>query len=175
VRTATFRFSGGSAINGKLFTLARSLRTGQIGPVGAPVLKVWPDIGRMDGRLAPAPGLLVPFRVRRSSAWRIDAPAPSEELLSDYREAGSASGVGWKNLAANGFANDRDHAIYRYNNANEYVQAMNDYGRPTPQRSPAPTVGTSTTTQRPVTCCSRPAGYAATSPIPVGDLANNAQ
>ena len=30
-------------------------------------------------------------------------------------------------LAANGFANDRDHAIYRYNNANEYVQAVNDY------------------------------------------------
>ena len=30
-------------------------------------------------------------------------------------------------LAANGFANDRDHAIYRYNNANEYVRAVNDY------------------------------------------------
>jgi membrane-bound lytic murein transglycosylase B len=30
-------------------------------------------------------------------------------------------------LAANGFAADRDHAIYRYNHANEYVQAVNDY------------------------------------------------
>jgi membrane-bound lytic murein transglycosylase B len=30
-------------------------------------------------------------------------------------------------LAANGFAADRDHAIYRYNNANQYVQAVNDY------------------------------------------------
>jgi len=30
-------------------------------------------------------------------------------------------------LAANGFANDRDHAIFRYNNADEYVRAVNDY------------------------------------------------
>ncbi|MBJ7339253.1 lytic transglycosylase domain-containing protein [Mycolicibacterium sp.] len=30
-------------------------------------------------------------------------------------------------LAANGFADDRDHAIYRYNNADEYVRAVNDY------------------------------------------------
>jgi membrane-bound lytic murein transglycosylase B len=30
-------------------------------------------------------------------------------------------------LAANGFAEDRDHAIYRYNHANEYVRAVNDY------------------------------------------------
>jgi membrane-bound lytic murein transglycosylase B len=30
-------------------------------------------------------------------------------------------------LAANGFAADRDHAIYRYNHADEYVQAVNDY------------------------------------------------
>jgi membrane-bound lytic murein transglycosylase B len=115
-------------------------------------------------------------------AWRIEAPAPAEALLGYYREAESASGVGWnylaainlietrfgsingvstagaqgpmqflpstfaayaeggdihsprdsimaagRYLAANGFANDRDHAIYRYNNANEYVQAVNDY------------------------------------------------
>jgi hypothetical protein len=33
-------------------------------------------------------------------AWRIDAPAPAEELLGDYREAESASGVGWNYLAA---------------------------------------------------------------------------
>ena len=115
-------------------------------------------------------------------AWRIEAPAPAEELLSYYREAESASGVGWnylaainlietrfgringvstagaqgpmqfmpstfaaygdggdihsphdsilaagRMLAANGFAAERDHAIYRYNNANAYVQAVNDY------------------------------------------------
>ena len=30
-------------------------------------------------------------------------------------------------LAANGFANDRDHAIFRYNNAAEYVRAVEDY------------------------------------------------
>ena len=30
-------------------------------------------------------------------------------------------------LAANGFANDRDHAIFRYNHAPEYVRAVNDY------------------------------------------------
>ncbi len=30
-------------------------------------------------------------------------------------------------LAANGFDHDRDHAIYRYNNADEYVRAVNDY------------------------------------------------
>jgi hypothetical protein len=33
-------------------------------------------------------------------AWRIDAPAPAEELLGDYREAESVSGVGWNYLAA---------------------------------------------------------------------------
>ncbi|HYB36063.1 MAG TPA: lytic transglycosylase domain-containing protein, partial [Mycobacterium sp.] len=30
-------------------------------------------------------------------------------------------------LAANGFADDHDHAIFRYNNSNQYVQAVNDY------------------------------------------------
>jgi soluble lytic murein transglycosylase-like protein len=30
-------------------------------------------------------------------------------------------------LAANGFANDRDHAIYLYNHANEYVRAVDQY------------------------------------------------
>lgn len=30
-------------------------------------------------------------------------------------------------LAANGFANDRDHAIYGYNHAHEYVQAVDQY------------------------------------------------
>ena len=115
-------------------------------------------------------------------AWRIDPPAPAEELLSYYRKAEAATGVGWnylasihlietglgriagtsaagaqgpmqflpstfaeygdggdihslhdsimaagRHLAANGFADDRDHAIFRYNNSNRYVQAVNDY------------------------------------------------
>lgn len=30
-------------------------------------------------------------------------------------------------LAANGFANDQDHAIYRYNNSDNYVQAVKQY------------------------------------------------
>jgi hypothetical protein len=30
-------------------------------------------------------------------------------------------------LAANGFANDRDSAIFRYNNSDRYVRAVNDY------------------------------------------------
>ena len=115
-------------------------------------------------------------------AWRINAPAPAEELLGDYREAESASGVGWnylaainlietrfgsidgvsdagaqgpmqflpstftaygaggdinsphdsiiaagRYLAANGFANDRDRAIYGYNHATEYVHAVDQY------------------------------------------------
>jgi hypothetical protein len=115
-------------------------------------------------------------------AWRIDPPTPADELLGYYREAESASGVGWAYLAAinlietgfgriagvstagakgpmqflpstfaayggggdilsphdsimaagrylavNGFADDRDYALYRYNNSNQYVQAINDY------------------------------------------------
>ncbi len=115
-------------------------------------------------------------------AWRIQAPAPAEELLGYYREAEAASGVGWnylaainliethfgsidgvstagaqgpmqfmpatfaaygqggdvhaprdaimaagRYLAANGFAGDRDHAIYRYNHSGAYVRAVNDY------------------------------------------------
>ena len=115
-------------------------------------------------------------------AWRIEPPAPADELLGYYREAESESGVGWnylaainlietgfgsivgvsdagaqgpmqflpstfaaygeggdinsprdsimaagRYLAAHGFANDRDHAIYLYNNAHEYVRAVNQY------------------------------------------------
>ena len=115
-------------------------------------------------------------------AWRIQAPAPAEELLSHYRDAEVASGVGWnylaainlietafgridgvstagaqgpmqfmpstfagyaeggdidsprdsimaagRYLAANGFAAQREHAIYRYNNAEQYVRAVEDY------------------------------------------------
>lgn len=33
-------------------------------------------------------------------AWRIDPPAPVDELLGDYREAEAATGAGWNYLAA---------------------------------------------------------------------------
>lgn len=115
-------------------------------------------------------------------AWRIEPPAPADELLSYYHQAESESGIDWaylaainlietgfgrivgpssagaqgpmqflpstfgayaeggdihsprdsilaagRYLAANGFATNRDHALYRYNHANEYVQAVNQY------------------------------------------------
>jgi soluble lytic murein transglycosylase-like protein len=115
-------------------------------------------------------------------AWRIEPPAPADELLGYYHQAEAESGVGWnylaainlietrlgsiigvstagahgpmqflpatfasygqggdidsprdsimaagRYLAANGFANDRDHAIYQYNHANQYVRAVDQY------------------------------------------------
>ncbi|WP_370507478.1 transglycosylase SLT domain-containing protein [Mycobacterium sp. SA01] len=115
-------------------------------------------------------------------AWRIQPPAPADELLGYYREAEAATGVRWtylaainlietrfgsivglstagadgpmqflpstfaahgeggdirsphdsimaagRYLAANGFGADPDHAIYRYNHADEYVSAVKDY------------------------------------------------
>lgn len=115
-------------------------------------------------------------------AWRIEPPAPADELLNDYHQAESESGVSWnylaainfietrfgsivgastagaqgpmqflpstfagygqggdihsprdsilaagRYLAANGFANDRDRAIYGYNHASEYVHAVDQY------------------------------------------------
>jgi membrane-bound lytic murein transglycosylase B len=115
-------------------------------------------------------------------AWRIDPPAPADELMGYYHAAEAESGVGWnylaainlvetrfgsingvstagaqgpmqflpstfaaygqggdvnsphdsimaagRYLAANGFASDRDHAIYGYNHAHEYVQAVDQY------------------------------------------------
>src|SRR5580693_9270432 len=74
-------------------------------------------------------------------------------------------------LAANGFANDRDHAIYRYNHANEYVRAVDQYAALL-AADPAAYVGYYRwdvychTTAGDVLL---PIGYAATSPIPVGD------
>jgi membrane-bound lytic murein transglycosylase B len=74
-------------------------------------------------------------------------------------------------LAANGFANDRDHAIYRYNNAHEYVQAVDQYAA----LIAADPAAFATyyrwdvyyyTTAGDVLL---PIGYAVTSPIPVGD------
>jgi soluble lytic murein transglycosylase-like protein len=74
-------------------------------------------------------------------------------------------------LAANGFANDRDHAIYRYNNANEYVRAVNEYAAVL-AADPVAFAGYYRwdvyyyTTAGDVLL---PIGYAAMSPIPVGD------
>jgi membrane-bound lytic murein transglycosylase B len=81
-------------------------------------------------------------------------------------------------LAANGFANDRDHAIYRYNNAHEYVRAVDQYAALI-AADPAAFAGYYRwdvyyyTTAGDVLL---PIGYAATSPIPVGDyLASHPQ
>jgi len=157
-------------------------------------------------------------------AWRIDPPPGADELLGYYREAESASGVGWTYLAAinlietgfgrvagvstagalgpmqflpstfgaygeggdilsphdsimaagrylavNGFADDREYALYRYNNSNQYVQAVNDYAAVL-AADPAAFAGYYrwevyfNTTAGDVRL---PTGYSATSPIPV--------
>jgi hypothetical protein len=159
-------------------------------------------------------------------AWRIDPPAPAEELLGYYREAETATGVGWNYLAAinlietrfgrivglssagahgpmqflpstfaaygdggdilsphdsimaagryldaNGFTDDRDHAIYRYNNSDLYVGAVNAYAAVL-ATEPAAFAGFYRwdvyyhTTAGDVLL---PVGYVATSPIPVTD------
>ncbi len=159
-------------------------------------------------------------------AWRIQAPAPSDELLGYYHEADAAFGVGWnylaainlietalgridgvstagaqgpmqflpatfavygdggdihaprdaimaaaRMLAANGFAADRDHAIYQYNHANAYVRAVNDYAAVLAV-DPAAWAGYHgwdvyyKTTAGDVLL---PIGYTATAPIPVAD------
>ncbi len=159
-------------------------------------------------------------------AWRIDPPAPADELLGYYREAESASGVGWnylaainlietgfgriagvstagaqgpmqflpstfaaygeggdilsphdsimaagRYLAANGFADDRDHALYRYNNSNQYVQAVNHYAAVL-AADPAAFAGYHRWDVYYYTSAGDvllPIGYSATSPIPVAD------
>jgi membrane-bound lytic murein transglycosylase B len=74
-------------------------------------------------------------------------------------------------LAANGFANDRDHAIFRYNNAAQYVQAVNDYAALI-AADPAAFTGYYRwevyyyTTAGDVLL---PIGYSSTSPVPVED------
>ncbi len=74
-------------------------------------------------------------------------------------------------LAANGFVNDRDNAIYRYNHADEYVRAVNDYAEVV-AADPAAFAGYYRwdvyykTTAGDVLL---PVGYVETSPIPVND------
>ena len=159
-------------------------------------------------------------------AWRIEPPAPADELLGYYHAAESESGVGWnylaainliesrlgsidgvstagaegpmqflpatfavygeggdvhsprdsimaagRYLAANGFANDRDHALYQYNHAGQYVQAVNQYAALL-AADPATFAAYYrwdvyyNTTAGDVLL---PIGYDATSPIPVAD------
>jgi membrane-bound lytic murein transglycosylase B len=81
-------------------------------------------------------------------------------------------------LAANGFANDRDRAIYGYNHAHQYVQAVDQYAAVIGS-DPAAFAGYYrwevyyNTTAGDVLL---PIGYAATSPIPVDEyLASHAQ
>jgi hypothetical protein len=81
-------------------------------------------------------------------------------------------------LAANGFASDRDHAIFRYNNAAEYVRAVNDYAAVL-TADPGAFAGYYRwdvyyrTTAGDVLL---PVGYMAATPIPVGDyLADHPQ
>jgi hypothetical protein len=81
-------------------------------------------------------------------------------------------------LAANGFANDRDSAIFRYNNADRYVRAVNDYAAVL-AADPAAFTGYYRwdvyfrTTAGDVLL---PIGYASTTPIPVDDyLADHPQ
>ena len=74
-------------------------------------------------------------------------------------------------LAANGFADRRDHALYRYNNSNQYVRAVNDYAAVL-TADPAAFAGYYrwevyyNTTAGDVLL---PIGYSATSPMPVAD------
>jgi hypothetical protein len=74
-------------------------------------------------------------------------------------------------LAINGFATHRDYALYRYNNSNQYVQAVNDYAAVL-AADPAAFAGYHrwdvyyNTTAGDVVL---PIGYCATAPIPVAD------
>jgi hypothetical protein len=81
-------------------------------------------------------------------------------------------------LAANGFANDRDHAIYGYNHAHQYVQAVDQYAA----LLAADPAAFPTYYRWEVYCYTTagdvllPIGYAAAAPIPVADyLANHPQ
>jgi hypothetical protein len=159
-------------------------------------------------------------------AWRVEPPAPADQLLGYYHQAESETGVGWnylaainfietrfgsivgastagaqgpmqflpptfgtygqggdiqsphdsimaagRYLAANGFASDRDHAIYRYNHANEYVRAVDQYAA----LLAADPAAFASYYRWDVYCYTTagdvllPIGYAAASPIPVGD------
>lgn len=176
------------------------------------------DAGRQLAALAPVRDTL--------PAWRIQPPAPAEELLGYYNDAQSASGVDWnylaainlietrlgriagastagaqgpmqflpstfaaygdggdvnaprdaimaagRYLAANGFTADRDQAVFRYNHADPYVRAVNDYAAVL-AADPGAFAGYyrwevyCRTTQGDVLL---PIGYDAAAPMPVGE------
>lgn len=74
-------------------------------------------------------------------------------------------------LRANGFSTDPDHAIYRYNHANEYVQAVKDYAAVL-AGDPATYAGFYRWDVYYVTTAGDvllPIGYSESSPIPVHD------
>jgi membrane-bound lytic murein transglycosylase B len=65
-----------------------------------------------------------------------DAQGPMQFLPSTFAGYGQGGDIhsphdsiiaAGRYLAANNFANDRDHAIYRYNHANQYVRAVDQY------------------------------------------------
>lgn len=94
--------------------------------------------------------------------------------INSPRDAVMAAG---RYLAANGFAADRDRAIYGYNHAHQYVQAVDDYAALI-----ADPAALAAFYRWDVYCVTTagdvllPIGYAATSPIPVDEyLASHAQ
>lgn len=96
-----------------------------------------------------------------------DIAAPRDSILAAGRY-----------LAANGFANDRDHAIFRYNHSNQYVQAVDQYAALI-GADPAAFAGYYRWDVYFVTTAGDvvlPIGYAANSPVPVDEyLASHPQ
>lgn len=115
------------------------------------------------------------------------AQGPMQFLPSTFASYGQGSDINsprdsimaaGRYLAANGFGNDRDRAIYGYNHAQQYVQAVDDYAALI-ATDPA---ALSAFYRWDVYCVTTagdvllPIGYAATSPIPVDEyLASHAQ
>jgi membrane-bound lytic murein transglycosylase B len=109
-----------------------------------------------------------------------DAQGPMQFLPSTFAAYGQGGDIhsphdsiisAGRYLAANNFANDRDHAIYRYNHASDYVRAVNQYAALI-GGDPAAFAGYyrwdvyCRTTAGDVLL---PIGYAASSPIPAAD------
>jgi soluble lytic murein transglycosylase-like protein len=108
------------------------------------------------------------------------AQGPMQFLPSTFDEYGDGGDIysardsimaAGRYLAANGFAGDRDQAIFRYNHAERYVRAINDYAAVL-AADPAAFAGYYRwevyyrTTAGDVLL---PVGYVSRSPIPVGD------
>jgi len=109
-----------------------------------------------------------------------DAQGPMQFLPSTFATFGQGGDIhsphdsiiaAARYLAANNFANDRDHAIYRYNHSSDYVRAVNQYAALI-GGDPAAFTGYyrwdvyCRTTAGDVLL---PIGYAAESPIPAAD------